>query len=357
MADRFELHTARLILRLLQRADISEFTRYRNIDVVARYQDWALPYTRDLAHELIDEMELLGEPTAGKWVQVGLERRSEQRGQLVGDIAIWLDDRAELAMIGYTVAPEHQGSGYAVEAANAVLAHLVDDVHVHRIAATIDPRNMASARVLERCGFEYVGTARASAWSRGAWTDDARFSLLATDWRAWTTRPTGAPRTVDFIPVDEWNFDEVCSISVSHSQRRFVRSPAESIAAAAHPPVIDGVPNRSWYRAIRADGEIAGFVLITRDGAERQQPHLSQLLVDQRHQRRGIARRSIAELARQLRHGGDTQLTAAFVDEPGGPESFYRALGFVRTGEVDARTGQVIASTDLDDVTTNVHAD
>lgn len=339
----FELSTQRLRLRMLGRADIAEFTRYRNLDTVARYQDWALPYTRDLAHELIDEMEHLDGPTAGSWAQIGITHN----GVLVGDIAVWLDDTSGLAMLGYTVAPEHQGRSFAVEAANAVLAYLFEHIGVHRVAATLDPRNMASARVLERCGFDYVGTARSSAWSRGAWTDDARFSLLAADWGTWVARPTGAPATVDFIAVDASNVDAVCAIAVGHSQRRFVRSPAESIADAAHPPLVAGVPLTPWYRAIRADDAVAGFLLISANSSTRPTPHLWQLLVDQRHQRRGIARRAIGELARLLLAQGNTQLTAAFVDEPGGPEAFYRALGFQRTDQVDVVSGQVMATASL----------
>src|SRR5690606_34430406 len=56
------VRTDRLTLRMLARHDITEFTRYRNLPDVARYQDWALPYTRDLAHELVDEMEAMGRP-------------------------------------------------------------------------------------------------------------------------------------------------------------------------------------------------------------------------------------------------------------------------------------------------------
>lgn len=343
MDERFELKTDRLTLRVLRRPDIAEFTRYRNVGAVARYQDWPLPYTRDLAHQLIDEMEQLDGPTAGKWVQVGMERN----GVLVGDIAIWLDEQSELAMIGYTVAPEHQGNSYAVEAASAILSYLFEQVGVHRVAATIDPRNLASARVLERCGFEYVGTARSSAWSRGEWTDDARFSLLATDWRTWVARPTGAPATVKFVAVDAFNVDAVCAIAVGHSQRRFVRSPAESIADATHPPLLAGIPLRPWYRAIQADSQIAGLLLVATSCSAHPIPHLWQLLIDQRHQRRGIARRAISELARHLLLAGDTQLTASFIDEPGGPELFYRALGFERTGDVDARTGQLMAIAQL----------
>lgn len=347
MPNAFELRTPRLTLRMLDRRDITAFTRYRNVESVARYQDWPLPYTRDLAHQLVDEMDQLDGPTAGGWVQIAIEHD----GQLVGDVAVWLDANGEFAMIGYTVAPEHQGQSYAVEATAAMLSYLFDELRVHRVAATIDPRNMASARVLERCGFEYVGTARAAAFSRGVWTDDARFSLLADDWRCWVARPTGPPRTVSFVEIDGTNVHAVSEITVAHSQRRFVRSTAESIAEAAHPPFVTGAPLVPWYRAIRADDCLAGFVLVAMRSPEHPISHLWRLLIDQRHQRRGIARRSIAVLARTLSELGETQLLASFVDEPGGPEAFYRALGFQRTGNIDARTGEVLAIADLIDLT------
>lgn len=331
---------------MLARRDLTEFTRYRNLPGVARYQDWPLPYTRDLAHELIDDMELLNGPTPGTWAQIALD----SNGELVGDIAVWLDSTGKLAMLGYTVAPEHQGRSFAVEAAEALLVHLFQHVGVHRVAATIDPRNMASARVLERCGFEYVGNARSSAWSRGQWTDDARFSLLASDWNQWVTRPTEPPRTVGFVEVNAHNVGAVCDIDIAHSQRRFVRSVAESIADAAHPPTVGERPLVPWYRAIVADDEIAGFLLVATSTEHHRAPHLWRLLISQHHQRRGIARRAIADLARLLLDNGDTEISASFVDEPGGPEAFYRALGFHRTGAIAATTGELMAAALLSDI-------
>lgn len=313
---------------MLARPDITDFTQYRNLPAVARYQDWPLPYTRDQAHALVDEMEALGRPRPGDWAQLAIEHA----GQLVGDFAVWIDPGDELAMVGYTIAPAHQGHGYAVEAAEAVIDWLFDRGSIHRVAATIDPRNLASARVLERCGFEYVGTARSAAWSHGEWTDDARFSLLEPQWRRWRSRPVGPPRSVRFAPVDAANIDAVCELDIAHSQRRFVRSVSESIARATHPPIVDGVPIDVWYRAIEADGEIAGFVKLARRPGH--PPRLWQLLVDQRHQRRGIATRAVGEIARQLLRDGEPWLDAGFVDEPGGPEVFYDRLGFRRTGGV-----------------------
>lgn len=324
----FRLQTERLTLRMLARNDITAFTRYRNVPEVSRYQDWTLPYTRDLAHELVDDMDAMWQPEPGSWAQLAIERD----GVLVGDFAVWIDAGDELAMIGYTIAPEHQGHAYASEAAEAVIEWLFARGTTHRIAATIDPRNMASARVLERCGFEYVGTARSAAWSRGEWTDDARFSLLEADWRRWRDRPTDPPRSVRLVAVDADNVDAVCALEIAHSQRRFVSSVSESIARAAHPPRAGGEPLRPWYRAIDADGELVGFVMVAhRTG---RPPLLWQLLVDQRHQRRGIATRAVGEIARRVEADGSPWLDATFVDEPGGAEVFYARLGFRRTGSI-----------------------
>src|SRR5690606_15650073 len=139
--------------------------------------------------------------------------------------------------------------------------------------------------------------------------------------RRWQARPTRPPRAIRFVPVDAGNVDAVCALEIAHSQRRFVRSISESIAHAAHPPVVDGEPVVPWYRAIEADGELAGFVMLAH---RRGRPtRLWQLLVDQRQQRRGIATRALASVAERLAAEGETVIEASFVDEPGGPEVFY----------------------------------
>lgn len=347
----FRLSTQQLVIRMLSRADITEFTRYRNLPDVARFQDWPVPYTRDLAHELVDEMEALGRPSAGAWVQLAIEHDH----RLVGDFAVWIDPTEELAMIGYTIAPEHQGRAYAVEAAEAVLDWLFRSTRVHRVAATIDPRNLASARVLERCGFEYVGTARSAALSRGEWTDDARFTLLADDWRAWRRRPSGPPRSISFVEVTADNVRAVGAIEVALSQRRFVASVGQSIADAAHPPLHRGDRVRPWYRAIEADGELAGFAMLAMPTDHQPVPILWRMLVDTWHQRRGIARRAIAMLAEMLIAQGHEHLEVSFVDEDGGPEAFYDQLGFERTGLIDD-DGEIWARARLDRIVRRVHA-
>ncbi|MAT03596.1 MAG: hypothetical protein CL424_00910 [Acidimicrobiaceae bacterium] len=347
----FRLDTERLTIRPLAARDVPEFVRYRNVDVVARFQDWPLPYTVEMADELVADVERLGRPTPGHWIQLAIDHDRH----LVGDIAVWLDDEGQLAALGYTVAPEQQGHNFAVEATRAIVEWLFLEAGAHRITATLDPENVASARVLERCGFEYNGTVRSSALVRGEWADDTRFSLLRPAWDKWRHRDVGPPESIELVEVSHDNVRRVCEIEVSQSQRRFVSSVAFSIADAAHPPLRDGVEVRPWYRAIVADDRIAGFVMVALADEAHPTPCLWRLLIDTWYQRRGIARRTIAQLADVLAEQGCDRLDVSFVDEPGGPERFYAQLGFERTGVIDD-DGEVWASASLDEIRRRVRA-
>ena len=75
-------------MRAMRPSDVTAFATYRNQPEVARYQDWELPYTQDLAHRLIDEMAGINGPVPGEWVQLAVD---DGRGTLVGDLAVFVD--------------------------------------------------------------------------------------------------------------------------------------------------------------------------------------------------------------------------------------------------------------------------
>ena len=59
--------------------------------------------------------------------------------------------------IAYGVAPEHQGKGYATQAAQALTAFAVASGRVRVVRVHTRPGPNASARVLEKCGFRNLG--------------------------------------------------------------------------------------------------------------------------------------------------------------------------------------------------------
>lgn len=53
---------------------------------------------------------------------------------------------------------------------------------LHRIHATCDPRNLASARVLAKLGMTHEGRHRHTALIRDGWRDSEVFSILDEEW-------------------------------------------------------------------------------------------------------------------------------------------------------------------------------
>ena len=59
--------------------------------------------------------------------------------------------------IAYGIDPDHQGKGYATEAAEAMVNYAFGDDCVRTVRAHTLPEPNASGRVLTKCGFRYIG--------------------------------------------------------------------------------------------------------------------------------------------------------------------------------------------------------
>ena len=62
--------------------------------------------------------------------------------------------------LGYVLAEDMWGHGYATEAAKRVIAFAFDELRLEVLSVIHYPFNMRSRRVIEKCGFQYEGTLR-----------------------------------------------------------------------------------------------------------------------------------------------------------------------------------------------------
>lgn len=171
--------TDRLVLRRFRLDDAAVLASYRSVPEVARYQSWTSPYSLDKARYAVQTM-VAADPSQPGWFQYAVELADEKH--LIGDVGVNLADNLRQAEIGYTLAPDQQGHGYATEAVRAVLDHLFRVQGLHRVSAECDARNTASARLLERLGFTREGLRRQHTWIKHEWTDDLLYGLLAEEW-------------------------------------------------------------------------------------------------------------------------------------------------------------------------------
>ncbi len=176
------LSTPRLILRAFSAADLSGFLAYRSDPEVLRYQGMA-PMSQEKAITFLDEMKDMDLTWQGKWMQIAIEKRDEQK--LIGDLALKTDAYdPRLAEIGYTLHPAYQGQGFATEAVEHLLRHLFSEKNFHRITALVDVRNPPSFQLLEKLGFRREAHYRKSYFDKidGDWFDEYRYALLGEDW-------------------------------------------------------------------------------------------------------------------------------------------------------------------------------
>jgi RimJ/RimL family protein N-acetyltransferase len=331
------IRTKRLLIRPFEEGDIEEYLQRRNDPEVARYQDWELPYPMERAERVVKHVMGLGGPQDGEWWMAVV--CDPENGEVFGDVGAELSWQGRTAEVGYTFAKEHWGNGYAVEALEALIRHLFEQIGVTRVFGMLHPGNPASAMVLERTGFLFEGHTRSSFWVGQDLSDDWIYGMTRTDWETWRDRPRNPPDEVRLVEITPANVATVTGLTTHRTQEEFVAPVLQSFADALIPEVVNGAPVVPWMRAVRADDEIVGFVMLALSTRHHPEPFLWRLLIDRLHQRRGIGARALELVAQECRQMGDQTLLTSWVEGKGSPRPFYLKHGFEPTGElVDGET-------------------
>lgn len=148
-----ELETERLRLRAFRNDDLDAYAAMSADPEVMRHIGAGKTLTRGEAWRsmaaMLGHWQLLG---YGMWA---LERKSD--GALVGRAGFlhppdWPDFE-----LGWLLAREHWGQGYATEAARAALDHAFTALGRERVVSLIRPGNTASIRLAERLGQRLAG--------------------------------------------------------------------------------------------------------------------------------------------------------------------------------------------------------
>ena len=78
-------------------------------------------------------------------------------GTHIGELCFKGLDSNGVVEIGYGIMEQYQEHGYATEAVKAISAWAFQEPKVTAIEAEIDDKNIASKKVLEKCGFVFTG--------------------------------------------------------------------------------------------------------------------------------------------------------------------------------------------------------
>jgi ribosomal-protein-alanine N-acetyltransferase len=178
------LKTQRLVLRPLGPEDAHALLRY-----ATQNREWLEPWEpmrhesyysleaqRSILHQCVDDRR------AGTGVLFGICERGDP-GQIIGRVSVSGIVRGiwQNGFIGYSIASDHAAKGYMTEALARVVLFSFAELALHRVQASIVPRNTPSVKLAQRCRFRLEGRGERYMEINGIWEDHDLYAITVEE--------------------------------------------------------------------------------------------------------------------------------------------------------------------------------
>lgn len=174
-----KVYTERLMLREMTPEDGEAIFRYRSDADTNRFQSWIPESSGEVEQFIKNHIKDFNVP--GTWFQLLIADKDSS--SVIGDIGVhFTGSDGQQAELGITVGKEYHHKGYAAEALKGIIGYLFRDLRKHRITASVDPRNAASMKLMERIGFRKEAHFIKSLFWKDEWTDDVIYAILRDEW-------------------------------------------------------------------------------------------------------------------------------------------------------------------------------
>ena len=175
------LTTDRLVLHDFKMSDLPRVHKYASDPEVVRFMEWG-PNTIDESKDFLRMTISHQKDNPRRYFDLAIVKKVENC--LVGGCGLHVTSpHNREAFIGYCLSRDSWGQGYATETAKGLLSFGFSQLRLHRIFATCDPLNLASARVLEKSGMQLEGRLRENKLIGKRWRDSLLYAILEHEWK------------------------------------------------------------------------------------------------------------------------------------------------------------------------------
>lgn len=173
------IESSRLIVRLVTEPDLPALLEVNENDETTRFLPYASWHSLSDAEAWLKRMtEMQATGTALQFVLV-----EKQLDAVIGSCLLFrFEETSSRAELGYVLGRAHWGRGYMREALTALIEQAFTTLHLRRLEAEVDPRNLASSRLLHTLGFAKEGLLRERWVAKGEARDVEVFGLLRHEW-------------------------------------------------------------------------------------------------------------------------------------------------------------------------------
>jgi len=145
MKKNIQIKTQRLIMRALENKDAKKLQKIANNKKIWDNLSESFPHPYTLEN-------------AKSWIKLNQEKEETnnfaitEQDEIIGMIGF--EKQKSSYKIGYWLAEQHWGKGYATEALNAMTQYVFSNYKTNKIKAAVFIHNPASGKVLEKCGYK-----------------------------------------------------------------------------------------------------------------------------------------------------------------------------------------------------------
>ena len=172
------LETDRLILRKLLYSDREAIFEYAQNENVAKHVIW-YPH-----REMVDTIAFLNlvydsynKNKAAPW---GIQFKGDDKIIGTAGFVSWNYEKKS-AEIGFALAENQWSKGIITEAVKKIIEFGFEKMELGTITSRCKPENIGSAKVLEKCGFEYEGTIENQMYIKGKFENMRMYSMNGSD--------------------------------------------------------------------------------------------------------------------------------------------------------------------------------
>ena len=167
--------TERLRIRPMSAADVPALTEWMPDPSIYTY--WGKgPSKGEKNPQLLFEKE--AKPTKSLHMGIALK----DADQVIGDIWVYLIENDRMASVAVRLSSNYQGKGYGTEALSAMTKFCFENTELKRLWTEVDTRNIASQKMLEKCGYTREGLIRQGKMVN-TWCDYYIYGILSSDER------------------------------------------------------------------------------------------------------------------------------------------------------------------------------
>ena len=164
--------TERLVLRPMRMFDAFDMYEYARLPETSAFLTWSahpdIEYTKNYLAFII------GKYKTGEFYDWAVTLKAEE-GKMIGTCGFSrIDVSNNVGEVGYVIAPDYQGNGYATEAVMEIMAFGFTCLNFHRIEAKY---------ITQRCGMHFEGIARGSMLVKGNYRDIGTCAILQEEWK------------------------------------------------------------------------------------------------------------------------------------------------------------------------------